>query len=357
MDDLPEEGVTKRDVRVVRHAGRHEDPSIDDLAERGSHDGRREFAHGDEQLVVDPRPGGRRDTQDLLPRVRDGRDAGEHDIAKPRRNGVAPGLARSRDHLLGVERIPVGPLQRPVDRPASGSCPSSSASKPRHLVPIEPREVDPVDALVALELGQEGQEGATRVDLVGPDGGDEEHPLVAQVSREERQQVPRRAVGPLKVLDHEDDRGHRAIRSKTPRTARTGEPERIAHPTAHRTPRHARGKPRVLTGGSRSDLWHEPGQLGAAWTRAVRAGHPGRRRGTTFGTLRRTGRTGARPSRVGGSRRSGPGRRDSLTPWRTSRPGVSCRSQPRPRRRRSSTRRSSPARRPGRGARVLPHAR
>ena len=94
MDDLPEEGVTERDVRVVRSAGRHEDPSIDDLAERGSHDRCREVGHRDEQFVVDPRPGGRRDAQDLLSRVRDGRDAGEHDIAKPRRDGVAVPVSR-----------------------------------------------------------------------------------------------------------------------------------------------------------------------------------------------------------------------------------------------------------------------
>ena len=79
--------------------------------------------------------------------------------------------------------------------------------QPSQFVTVEPGKVDAIDALVALELGQERQEGAARIDLVGPDGGDEQHPLVAKVAHQERQEVARRPVGPLEVLDHEEHRG------------------------------------------------------------------------------------------------------------------------------------------------------
>ena len=113
------------------------------------------------------------------------------------------GLARRGDHLLGVERIPVGPLEGPVDQPRVRGVPELIRKQPSQLVTIEPGKVDAIDALVALELGQERQEGAARIDLVGPDRGDEQHTLVSKVAHQERQEVARRLVGPLEVLDHE----------------------------------------------------------------------------------------------------------------------------------------------------------
>ena len=46
-----------------------------------------------------------------------------------------------------------------------------------------------------------------RRELIGPDGRDEQDPFVAQVPDQEGDQVPRRRVGPLEVLDQEDDGG------------------------------------------------------------------------------------------------------------------------------------------------------
>ena len=82
--------MTERDVRIVLSTGRHEDPPLEDLAQGGSHLRCRKVRHRDQQFVVDPRAGDRCDAKDLLAGVRDGGDPGEHDIAKPRRNGVAP---------------------------------------------------------------------------------------------------------------------------------------------------------------------------------------------------------------------------------------------------------------------------
>ena len=267
VDDLPEQGVTERDMRVVLSTGRHEDPPLDDLAEGGSHLRCREVGHRDQQLVVDPRPGDRRDAQDLLAGVRDGRDAREDDIAQPRRDCVRAGLARRGDHLLGVERVPVGPLERPVDQPGVRGVTELIGEQPSQLVTIEPGKVDAIDALVALELGQERQEGAARIDLVGPDGGDDQHPLVSKVAHQERQEIARRLVGPLEVLDHEEHGAESGDPFEDPEDeleqADLGESlvgrRALAIERVRRRPRL-----RVLPVGSAANLGHQAGQLASA---------------------------------------------------------------------------------------------
>ena len=63
--------------------------------------------------------------------------------------------------------------------------PELIGEKPSQFVTVEPGKVDAIDALVALELGQERQEGAARIDLVGPDRGDEQQTLVSKVADQE----------------------------------------------------------------------------------------------------------------------------------------------------------------------------
>jgi hypothetical protein len=205
VDDFPQKGVTERDVGVLLSTSGHEDPSIDDLAEGGSHLGCREVAYRDQQLVVDPRPGDRRHAQDLLASIGDGRDAREDDIPEPRRDGVSAGLTRRGDHLFGVERIPVGPLEGPVDQPGLRGVTELIRKQSSQFLTIEPDEVDTIDPLVTLELGQERKEGAARIHLISPDRGDEQDALVSKVAHQEREEVASRLVGPLEVLDHEKD--------------------------------------------------------------------------------------------------------------------------------------------------------
>ena len=85
--------------------------------------------------------------------------------------------------------------------------------------PVEPREVEPVDAREALSLCQPGRERMASVELIGAEGPDDEQPLVTPVAREIREQVARGPVRPMQVLDDEEDRSCRSEASEQPQDA------------------------------------------------------------------------------------------------------------------------------------------
>ena len=58
----------------------------------------------------------------------------------------------------------------------------------------------------ALELGQQRPQRVAPVELVGPVGGDEQERLVAERGGQEAQERARGRVGPVQVLDHQQDR-------------------------------------------------------------------------------------------------------------------------------------------------------
>ncbi len=76
---------------------------------------------------------------------------------------------------------------------------SSAPSNGRDVETFHPREPD--------ELGEQGTQGMTPVQVVGAVGADDEQPLVGQPRQHEAQQVAGRGVGPVQVLEHEQHRG------------------------------------------------------------------------------------------------------------------------------------------------------
>ncbi len=74
------------------------------------------------------------------------------------------------------------------------------------LVTVEALELDPRGAAGRLELGEQRPQRVAAVQLVGAIGGDDEHPLAAQVARQVDEERPGRAVGPVQVLDPEKQR-------------------------------------------------------------------------------------------------------------------------------------------------------
>ena len=59
----------------------------------------------------------------------------------------------------------------------------------------------------ALQDGQQRAQRVTAVQLVGAVAERDQHALVGEVAPQEREEVARRAVGPVDVLDDQDDRG------------------------------------------------------------------------------------------------------------------------------------------------------
>ena len=68
-------------------------------------------------------------------------------------------------------------------------------------------KVEAFDPPASLELGQPRQERVAAMELVRPERHDQHDPVGAQVPDEEGDRLARRRVGPMQVLDDEQDRG------------------------------------------------------------------------------------------------------------------------------------------------------
>src|SRR4029079_17251602 len=66
-------------------------------------------------------------------------------------------------------------------------------------------EFDPIDPVVEVELCEPSRDGAPRFQLIGPDRHDEQHRGLAEVPGQERGEGEGVLVGPLDVLDHDED--------------------------------------------------------------------------------------------------------------------------------------------------------
>ena len=74
------------------------------------------------------------------------------------------------------------------------------------LVAVEALELDPLRARTALELGEQRAQRMAAMELVRAVGREHEHALLAQARLEEAQERSRRPVGPVDVLDPEQQR-------------------------------------------------------------------------------------------------------------------------------------------------------
>ena len=109
------------------------------------------------------------------------------------------------------------------------------------------------DAAGALELGQERQQWVAPVELVRAVGEQEHHRRIAKVSHEESEQVARRAIRPMEVLDDEYDWRPGGQPLQEPQ-------EQFEQPTLSGAEAEARG--RFL--GHWTEIRDEPRELGAA---------------------------------------------------------------------------------------------
>ena len=89
---------------------------------------------------------------------------------------------------------------------ASGGGAEDVAQRGGQLVARERRELDAAHARVALQLGHQRAERMAAVQLVEPVGGDDEQALVAEAAREVGEERASGAVGPVQVLEHEQQR-------------------------------------------------------------------------------------------------------------------------------------------------------
>ncbi len=159
-----------------------------------------------EQLVVDERTGDGGRADGVLGRGRKGGDAGVQHVAHGDGQAARVAFGRSRQQLLGEERVAAGPAG---DLGDGGQCRRGAedrGAQVRDLVGRERRQLDAVDGADAGELGQPASQRGPARHFVGAVGADEHDARVIERAGEEAGEVERRAVGPVDVLEHEHER-------------------------------------------------------------------------------------------------------------------------------------------------------
>ena len=134
---------------------------------------------------------------------------------------------------------------------ASGSIAPAARDQPRDLRALQTRQRDPLVLRPARQLGERlGERRARRV--LGSVGADDQHARLADLVRDEREQAQRRSVGPVEIVEQDDQRLALRGRAQEPRDP-VVEAEARLRPVE---PRRA-----LVAGELRGELGHEPRDL------------------------------------------------------------------------------------------------
>ena len=200
VDDLAQEGVAEGVVALVvgcdHVAGRR-------LAQGLAQRARLEARGLRQQGVVQAATRGDH-AQDLLGVLRERLDA-DHERVAQRRRQLAAAVEAGGQQLLGEERVALAARVHARDAPVVGGGAQDVLELLGQLGAREGHELDAPRARPALELGQQRAQRVAAVQLVGAVGGDEQDALGAQAARQEGEEGARGGVGPVQVLDRQQD--------------------------------------------------------------------------------------------------------------------------------------------------------
>ena len=166
-----------------------------------------------EQRVVHLATAGRGDP-DNRPGVRiEGRDADEQGVAQRRRQWPGGAVRRRGHELLGEERVAVGAREDGPHQLRRRGRADDSRDLLAGLLERQRSELEALRDRRGTDVGEEAAQAVAELDLVAAMGADHEDALVPQAPREERHEVERRSVGPVEVLEREEDgtAGRRAV--------------------------------------------------------------------------------------------------------------------------------------------------
>jgi hypothetical protein len=133
-----------------------------------------------------------------------------------------------RDELLREQRVARRAREHRLDETRVGSVLEDPLQLGAELVPAEPLELDALGDRPAAGLGDEVAQIRPAIELVTAEGQHQHQPLVTQPPEQERQQIERRSVGPVHVVDGEQDRARGRRRA-----------QRLEHRHEHRDSRRA----------------------------------------------------------------------------------------------------------------------
>ncbi len=132
-------------------------------------------------------------------------------VAQRRRQIVVvdAAIADGAEEFLNEQRDPLGAFRHELDQIGVGSLPEDRLDLSGDVALLEAIEFEPLDDPLLLPAGCHPAEGMGAMELVGPHAQHEQQPAGAGPRDEQREQVERRAVRPLKVLEHEHQRSAR----------------------------------------------------------------------------------------------------------------------------------------------------
>ena len=116
------------------------------------------------------------------------------------------GVGTGREDLLGEVRVAAGAVVHTRDGLRVGLGSEDAFELQRGLGAAEAIERDLLDAVRSLQVAEEPTGGIVDRRLVRSVGQDKREPLGSRVLCEEPEQVTGRAVGPVEVLEDENDR-------------------------------------------------------------------------------------------------------------------------------------------------------
>ena len=122
------------------------------------------------------------------------------------RHHLRTGLGQLPEHLLDEERVAVGArVHARRDLVAA----QHGAGERRHVVERQSAQVDPVKRAAAPQLGQRGGERGVAAELGVAIGAEDEHRSGAARAQQEAREQQGPAIGPVEVVDHEQQRSAR----------------------------------------------------------------------------------------------------------------------------------------------------
>ncbi len=161
-----------------------------------------EPARSGEQVVTDRAPEHRGHPHQVLGVRVDLRGAGQQDVVQ---RGRHVDVGAGHEQFLGDERVALRAFDQAVEFGVRPDRADHGGAQLRELVAGQPLEFDPGDLPRPDELlGQTAQRGRAVPVLVPV--GQQQQGVAVQVAQQERDHVERAGVGPVQVLEREDER-------------------------------------------------------------------------------------------------------------------------------------------------------